>query len=242
MEFFLTYILKPFIIFIIAYIYLRIAGKKAVSEMNSFDFLFVIVLGTIISEPLVTKNPFEALFYGLIFLMAYMLFRYLTLNNKLRWYLIAKPTVLIRNGDIDEKGLRKVKVTTSELISTLREKGYTKTADIELAMMEDMGKISVIPKSHVRPLQPSDIQLQPSPTFIPVPLILNGQVIYHNLKYLKKDENWLDMQLKSYNLNLHNVSDITLATYNQQGTIDIDTDFPKENDQGAYLYKPGMDN
>lgn len=240
----MTFVLKPLVIFIIAYLLIRLGGKKAVSEMNSFDMLFIIVLGTIMSEPLVDKNPLKAITYGGVFLGAYVLFSYATLNNKLRWFLIAKPTVLIRNGDIDERGLRKTRMTTSELISTLRQKGYTKTADVELAMLEDMGKISVIPKSSVRPLQPSDIQLQPSPTFIPIPVILNGQIIYHNLKYLKKDEEWLESQLNANQHSLEDVSDITLAVYTQQGTLSLDTDNPDDNSKtgNPYLYKPGDNN
>ncbi|WP_121662143.1 YetF domain-containing protein [Metabacillus litoralis] len=244
MDILLTYVVKPIAIFIGAYILIRFGGKKAVSEMNSFDLLFIIVLGTIVSEPLVTKQTVEALTYGLVFLISYILFSYATLNNKLRWFLIAKPTVLVRNGDIDEKGLKKARITTSELISTLRQQGYTKTADVELAVLEDMGKVSVIPKSYARPLQPSDLNLHPSPTFIPIPIIMNGQIIYHNLKFLDKDEEWLNMQLMANQKNIQNISDITLATYTQQGTLSVDTDNPNENSNtnNPYLYKPGMDN
>jgi uncharacterized membrane protein YcaP (DUF421 family) len=244
LDIFFTFGLKPLIIFIGAYVFLRLAGKKAVSEMNSFDLLFIIVLGTIVSEPLVDKNTVKALGYGAVFLAVYILFSYATLNNKLRWILMEKPTVLIRNGDIDEKGLRKSRITTGELISTLRQKGFVNTADVELAVLEDMGKVSVIPKAYARPLQPSDIQLHPSPTFIPIPLIMNGQIIFHNLKYLDKDENWLDMQLKTHQLNIETISDVTLATYSQNGTLFVDTDNPNDNSNthNPYLYKPGMDN
>jgi uncharacterized membrane protein YcaP (DUF421 family) len=238
------FIISPVIIFIGAYILVRLGGKKAVSEMNSFDLLFIIVLGTIVSEPLVNKDIPVALTYGAVFLIAYILFSYLTLNNKLRWILISKPTILIRNGDIDERGLRKSRMTTGELISTLRQKGFVNTADVELAVLEDMGKISVIPKSYARPLQPSDINLHPSPTFIPIPIIMNGQIINHNLKFLQKDEDWLDMQLKTHQLNINDISEVTLATYTQQGTLAIDTDNPfnQSNTNNPYLYKPGMDN
>ncbi|GGJ97730.1 UPF0702 transmembrane protein YkjA [Lentibacillus kapialis] len=244
MDIFITYGLKPLFIFIGSFIFIRLGGKKAASEMSSFDLLFIIVIGTIVSEPLVTKSVLPAFAYAGALLVIYALFSYSTLNNKLRWLLIASPTVLIKNGDIDEKGLRKSKVTTSELLSTLREKGYTDPKNVELATMEDTGRISVIPKSSVRPVQPTDIQLQPSPTFIPIPLIMNGQIINHNLKYLEKNEDWLSMQLKTHQLNLKNISDITLATYNQYGTLSIDTDDPIDNSQkgNPYLYKPGKNN
>lgn len=238
----LDFIVSPVFVFIGGYIFLRFAGKKAVSEMNSFDLLFVIVLGTIVAEPLVNKNTLKALLYGLIFLILYVLFSYAVLNNKLRWLLISSPTVLIRNGDIDEKGLRKSKMTVNELLSELRVKGYSKVSDIDIALLEDMGKFSVIPKSSARPIQPNDINFSPSPSFIPIPVILDGQVIDHNLKYLKKDREWLESQLNSYSLSMEQLETLTLATVNQQGFLDIDTNSKHNNDEGPYAYKPGRDN
>jgi uncharacterized membrane protein YcaP (DUF421 family) len=237
-----NFVMTPLIIFLVSYVFLRVAGKKAVSEMNSFDLLFVLVLGTVVSEPLVTKSVPKALSYGLAIVVVYVLFAYATLNNKLRWVLIASPTVLIRNGDIDEKGLRKAKMTVGELLAELRIKGYTKPSEIEMAVLEDMGKFSVIPKSQFRPLQPSDIQLQPSPTFIPIPIVLDGQIIDHNLKYLQKNREWLELQLNSNGLSIKEVDQVTLAVVNQQGSIEVDTNNPHNNDKGSYSYKPGRDN
>lgn len=243
MDVIMTYVLKPLLIFVAGYIYIRLAGKKAVSEMNSFDMLFIIMLGTVFSEPILSKNPWSTLIYGGVLMSIYFLFSRAVLNNKLRWLFISSPTVLIRNGDIDESGLRKAKITTNELIGTLRKKGYVNTADVELAVMEDMGQVSVIPKAHARPLQPSDIHLHPSPTFIPIPLIMNGEILFHNLKFLEKDEEWLNGQLQAYELNIDNISDVTLATYDQNGMLSIDTDTRNNrNINNPYMYKPGNDN
>lgn len=237
-----NYVITPTIIFLVAYVYLRVAGKKAVSEMNSFDLLFVLVLGTIVSEPLVSKELPQALAYGLGIVILYILFSIIVLNNKLRWFLIASPTVLIRNGDIDEKGLRKVRITVGELIAELRTKGYTNTKDIELAMLEDMGKFSVIPKSTQRPLQPSDFNMQPSPTFIPIPVVMEGQIIDHNLKYLQKDRGWLELQLAAHALSMDDIQKVTLAVVNQKGSLELDNNDPHDHDSGSYSYKPGRDN
>jgi uncharacterized membrane protein YcaP (DUF421 family) len=237
-----NFIITPIVIFLVSYIYLRVAGKKAVSEMNSFDLLFVLVLGTVMSEPLVTKKLPQALSYGLGIVLIYILFSYATLNNKLRWLLIESPTVLIRNGDIDEKGLRKVRMTVGELNAELRTKGYTNTHDIEIAILEDMGKFSVIPKSNQRPLQPSDFNMQPSPTFIPIPVVMEGQIIDHNLKYLQKDRDWLKLQLKAHALPIDDIQKVTLAVVNQKGALEVDTNDPHDHDSGSYSYKPGRDN
>jgi uncharacterized membrane protein YcaP (DUF421 family) len=236
------YILTPILIFTVSFLFLRIAGKKAVAEMNSFDLLFIIVLGTIVSEPLVTQKVPQALTYGLSIVLIYLLFSIATLNNKLRWILIASPTVLIRNGDIDEKGLRKSRMTISELLAELRTKGYTNPSEVDLAMLEDTGEFSVIPKSTHRPLQPSDLNIQPSPTFIPIPVVMDGQIIDHNLKYLDKDRDWLELQLKANGLSMDKIDKVTLAIVNQKGFIEIDNDYPKDNEKGANSYKPGNEN
>jgi uncharacterized membrane protein YcaP (DUF421 family) len=238
------FILKPIIIFVLSIIFLRIAGKKAVSEMNSFDLLFVLVLGTVVAEPLVTKQLGRAMLYAGSIVIVYLLYSWASLNNKLRWLLVASPTVLIRGGDIDEKGLRKVRMTTGELISELRTKGYTKVSDVEMALLEDMGKFSVIPKSYARPLQPSDLQMSPSPAFIPIPVIMDGQIIDHNLKFLNKDRDWLNLQLQTNQLSTdeNNLAKITLATIDQNGTIFVDRSDIMDHDQGAYNYKPGNQN
>jgi uncharacterized membrane protein YcaP (DUF421 family) len=241
-EWIFDYIITPILVFVGGYIYLRIAGKKAVSEMNSFDLLFIVVMGTIVAEPLVSKDIARALLYGAAFMTMYIIFSMASLNNKLRWLLIASPTVLIRNGDIDEKGLRKVRMTVGELLSELRTKGYTKTADIELAVLEDMGKFSVIPKSDYRPIQPSDLNMVTSPAFIPIPVILDKQIIDHNLKYLKKDREWLEQQLKSHSLSMNQIDMVTLATVNQQGSLEVDLNSPNHNNQGPDAYKPGNQN
>ncbi|WP_085521520.1 DUF421 domain-containing protein [Tuberibacillus sp. Marseille-P3662] len=235
-------VITPVIVFIVGLVLLRFTGKKAVSQMTSFDLLFVLILGTVISEPIVTKTLWKASVWALVLTLGYFGFTYLVLNNKLRWKLNDSPTVLIRNGDIDKKGLKKIRMTTPELISQLRIKGYENVADVEMATLEDVGEFSVIPKARARPLQPKDIQLSPSPTFIPIPIILDGQIIDHNLKYLDKNREWLEQQLIAQGYSMNVLDEITLAAVNQQGTLDVDSEDPSNNDQGSYAYKPGQEN
>ncbi len=156
--------------------------------------------------------------------------------------LVETSTVLIRNGDINEKGLRKIRMTTEELMSELRIKGFINTKDIEIAVMESAGKMSVIPKSTSRAVQTKDLQLHPSPTFIPIPLIMDGQVIDHNLKFLQKDRAWLNTQLKSYSIEPDEYTRVTLAFYNQYGVVEVDTSDSKDLSQEPQHYLPGRSN
>lgn len=232
------YIWTPIAVFFVGYVLLRIMGKRAVNEMSSFDLLVTIVIGTSISEPVVTKKLGIASYYSIAIAVIYIIFSLLTLTKPFKKLLTASPTVLVRGGDIDEQGLRKAKMTVQQLLSQLRVHGYGKTQDVELATMEETGQISVLAKATARPIQPSDLQIQPKPNFIPIPLIIDGEVIDHNLIYLKKDEQWLEAQLMSYD----DWSRITLATYGQDGTVQVDTNEVKAHDSGPQNYKPGDNN
>ena len=117
-------------------------------------------------------------------------------SKRSKLFLVVSPTVLIRNGNIDKGGLKRERLTVNELLGKLREKGYADPKDIDLALIEESGQISVIPKSEARPVQPRDLNLETKRNFVPIPLILDGEIIEHNLKYLKKTKEWLFQKLE----------------------------------------------
>ncbi|WP_226035968.1 DUF421 domain-containing protein [Aquibacillus saliphilus] len=232
------YILSPIIVFIVGYTLLRLMGKKAVTEMTMFDLLAVLVVGNIITTPITSNQLGLATYYSLAIAIIYIVFARLKLINKIRPIMTPSSTVLIRSGEIIEHALKKERMTVSEIISSLRVKGYTNVEDIEMMTIESTGKISIIPKSDKRPLQANDLQVTPSPTFVEIPLVIDGEIIDHNLNFLHLDYRWLWNQLMAYNLNEGNLSEITLATYNQQGFVDVDITSKKQN-EGPNGYKPG---
>lgn len=227
------------IVFIAGYLFLRVTGKKAVAQMHTFDLLYIFVLTNIISTPVETGKVGKALIYAAILVILYKIFIRLSLHNKLRWILYESPTVLIRNGAIDRKGLKRVRMPVNELLSHLRGKGYTDAQNIAIAIMEESGDISVIPKSEYRPVQPNDLQLNVKKEYLPIPLIMDSQIIYHNLKYLKLDQSWLMNEVKKMG---EEVENITLATFLENGKLFIDTNEIKDHKGDPYYYNPGKDN
>ncbi|MDQ6597337.1 DUF421 domain-containing protein [Bacillus salipaludis] len=230
---------RTLIVLLAGYLFLRVTGKKAVSQMHTFDLLYIFVLTNIISTPVEDSNLGKAIIYGVITVILYKIFIRLSIHNKLRWILYESPTVLIRNGDIDRKGLKKVRMPINELLSHLRVKGYTDTRNIALAVMEETGSISVIPKSKYRPVQPNDLKLTIKKEYIPIPLIMDGQIIYHNLKYLKLEQGWLMNEVKKLG---EKVENIMLATFLDNGKLFIDNNEIKSNKNNPYYYNPGEDN
>jgi len=227
------------IVFIAGYLFLRMTGKKAVSQMHTFDLLYIFILTNIISSPVEVDQLGKALIYALITVILYKVLIRLSLHNKLRWILYESPTVLIHNGDIDRKGLKKVRMPMNELLSHLRVKGFTDIQSIAIAVMEQTGNISVIPKSEYRPVQPNDLNLHVKKAYIPIPLIMDGQIVYHNLKYLQLDIGWLEDELEKRGKKIAN---ITLATFLEDGNLFIDSYEEKNHKSDPYYYKPGRDN
>ncbi|WP_066065652.1 DUF421 domain-containing protein [Neobacillus soli] len=227
------------IVFIAGYLFLRVTGKKAVAQMHTFDLLYIFVLTNIISTPVETGKVGKALIYAAILVILYKIFIRLSLHNKLRWILYESPTVLIRNGAIDRRGLKRVRMPVNELLSHLRVKGYTDAQNIAIAIMEESGDISVIPKSEYRPVQPKDLQLNVKKEYLPIPLIMDSQIVYHNLKYLNLDQSWLMSEVKKMG---EEVENITLATFLENGKLFIDTNEIKDYKGDPYYYNPGKDN
>ncbi|MBO0959000.1 DUF421 domain-containing protein [Neobacillus sp. MM2021_6] len=232
-------IYRTIIVFIAGYLFLRLTGKKAVAQMHTFDLLYIFVLTNIISTPLEVNNVGKSLTYAVIIVILYKIFVRLSLHNKLRWILYESPTVLIRNGDIDRNGLKKVRMPVNELLSHLRVKGFSDTQNIAIALMEETGNISVIPMAEYRPVQPNDLNIQVKKEYLPIPLIMDRQIVYHNLKYLQLDQSWLINEVKKMGEKIEN---ITLATFLENGTLFIDNHEINNPISDPYYYNPGRDN
>jgi uncharacterized membrane protein YcaP (DUF421 family) len=215
------YIIKPIIIFVVAYLLMRGMGKKAAREMTGIDLVIVMVMGNAISQPIVSKELGTATLHGTAIVILYVIFSYMELNNKLKKWILPKETILIDHGKILEKGLLRERIEIEQLLAQMRVNGYTDVKDIFRATMEQTGEISFIPNEDVRPLQPKDLHLQPAPSYIPIPLIIDGQIQNNNLKYVGKDQAWLEKQLKTYNIEISNLNNVLLATYNIRGFLDL---------------------
>ncbi|UOF90101.1 DUF421 domain-containing protein [Fodinisporobacter ferrooxydans] len=218
----LMILVKAVIIFAVGFLTFRIMGKRAVAEMSAFDMVMVVVLGTIYAAPLSTTSILSTVIAGLSLTGTYLLFSYLMLNNKIRRTVMAQPTVLIHKGNINENGMKQARITIPELLSELRTHGLTAVSDVEFAIMEEVGKISVIPKSSERPVRPSDLMLATKPEELRTPVIVEGEIMDDNLVLAGYSRNWLDQQLKMQGLGIDQLDCITLAEVDGIGTLKID--------------------
>ena len=125
-----------------------------------------------------------------------------------------QPAILIYRGKIDEKALRKESITINELQERLRVDNIFNLGDVEYAILETNGELTVIQKPEKRALTPQDMNIVPEYEGIPYDLVVEGKIMYENLKKIGKDEKWLEKQLKNFDANAKNT---LIATMDGKG-------------------------
>ena len=127
-----------------------------------------------------------------------------------------KPAILIYRGRIDENALRKESITINELQERLRVDNIFNLGDVEYAILETNGELTVIPKPEKRTLTPQDLNINPDYEGIPYDLVVEGKVMHENLKVIGKDEIWLNKQLKKFDTDTKNT---LVATIDGKGNF-----------------------
>jgi uncharacterized membrane protein YcaP (DUF421 family) len=202
----------------------RIIGKKQLSQSTFFDFATAIAIGDIagerISDPEYPLLPWvmgTVLWFGLAILIDLIVLK----NREVGKLVEGNPTVLIENGRILERNLFKNFLRVDDLMARLREKGFFNPADVEFAIFETDGTISVLPKSQVRPLQPRDLGIPTQYEGLSREVVVDRQVIRSNLREMGLDESWLYGELAKNGY--YAVDDIFYAAIDTEGKLFVDT-------------------
>lgn len=218
MENFLSYTFRVIIIFLFTYLSARALSKKAIAEMTSYEMAGIILLSTVAAEPLVTKVTTKAIWgTGLLVFLIIAVSR-LSLVKRLTPILEHTPTVVIKNGQIDMKALKQNTLSLNQLMGLLRQRGYDKVTDVEFAIFEPQGNISVFPKSQNRPVQPSDLNIATKYEGLTIPLIIDGSIMDKNLQHVNLDEIWLLQELQKQGINDYK-NQVGLAQLDTQGNL-----------------------
>lgn len=202
-------LLMMFILFILA----KLIGKKQVSQLNLFDYIIGITIGSIVAD--ISLDLEKNLLSGVFCLISYgvlsILVSYVTMKSIiLRRFLIGVPTILIENNKIIEGGLKKSKLDVNELLAEARSQGYFNLEDIEYAIMETNGNISFMPINSSSPATKKDVKAKIDKESLVANVIIDSNLLDKNLKEMHKDKKWLDSTLKKQGYN--NYDNIMLAT------------------------------
>ena len=176
----------------------KIMGHKQVSQLDFFDYINGITIGSIAAE-LATEleQPWKPLLAMAVYGGIAVVLNVITSKiPKSRKYINGAPTILMDGGRIFRQNLRKSKLDLSEFMVMCRQQGYFDLSDIQTVVYEFNGRLSILPISGRRPVNPEDLGLNPAPASIRTEVIMDGRILDDNLRRLGLDSRWLEKQLK----------------------------------------------
>lgn len=187
--------------------------------MQPFELVISIMIADLASVPMSSNGI--SLFNGIVPILTLLILQLIISNINLksinaRKIICGVPSILIYRGKIDEKVMRKEKFTINELQERLRQNNIFNIGDVEYAILETSGQVTVIQKPEKRNTIPEDFNIIPEYEGIPYDLITDGVVMHENLKAIGKDERWLNQEISKFKLKPENV---LIATYDGKGQI-----------------------
>ena len=198
------------------FILTKIMGHKQVSQLDFFDYVSGITIGSIGAE-LATEleSPERPLIALALYSLASLILNLMTNKSpRSRKYINGSPTILLNGGKLYRENLRKAKLDLSEFLLLCREQGYFDLEEIQTAVFEHNGRLSVLPRAANRPATPEDLKITARATHIGIEVIMDGRVMGENLTRLGRDENWLKNQLKIQGHK--NANEIFLGIYRKE--------------------------
>ena len=208
----LTSVLSVVALFIIT----KIMGHKQVAQLDFFDYVSGITIGSIGAE-LATEleapwKPLVALLiYGIVSVILNLLAHKFPRSRK---YINGTPTILLNGDKLYRKNLKKAKLDLSEFLLLCREQGYFDLSEIQTAIFEHNGKLSILPKAASRPLTPEDMGIEVKSAHIGTEVIMDGRIMGENLVRIGRNEVWLKSELDS--MGHKRIEEIFLGIYNTE--------------------------
>ncbi|GAB6138407.1 DUF421 domain-containing protein [Halanaerobaculum tunisiense] len=210
--------------FIALFTITKFIGKRQITPLTPFDFISAIVLGELLGNAIYDPETgvgyilYALSLWGLLMFLIHLLERKFI---RIRKIIADSPAVIIRNGQIDYQELKNNKMTITQLRSLLREKDVFSLREVEYAILEPNGEITVLNKyEHGSPSR-QDLDLPQQEVDIPITLITDGQVLWQNLKYHNLDRDWLEQKLLDHQI--HKFEDVLYAEWSTIEGIHIQT-------------------
>lgn len=213
----LTTFIRAIILYLVVLIVMRLMGKREIGQLQPFELAISIMIADLASIPMSELGiPISNGIIPILgLLVIYMVISILNMKSmNFRKIMSGQPAILIYRGKINEKVLRKENVTINELQERLRVDNIFNLGDVEYAILETNGELTVIQKPEKRSLTPQDMNIVPEYEGIPYDLVVDGKIMHENLKTLGKDKVWLEKQLKKFDTNAKNT---LIATIDGKG-------------------------
>ncbi len=195
--------IRSILLYIIVLVVMRLMGKREIGQLQPFELAISIMIADLASTPMADAGiPISnGIIPILALLVMHLVISILNIKSiRAREILCGKPSILIYRGRIDEKQLKKERFTVNELEERLRGNNVVNIGDVEYAILETSGQVTVILKPEKRNVTTGNLHIKPEYEGLAYDLVLDGKVMYENLKILKKDYDWLKKQVSKFGI------------------------------------------
>lgn len=204
---------RAIVLYIIVLLVMRAMGKRELGQLQPFEFVIAIMIADLATIPMseVGIPIIDGIVPILGLLVMHNFISYLNLKSiRIRGFICGKPSILIYRGKINESIMVKERFTINELQEKIRSQGVESLADVEYAILETSGQISVIEKPEKRNTKPEDFGIVPEYEGISYDLVIDGVIMYENLEIIGKDYKWLKKEVNKFNIEPENALIVTI--------------------------------
>ena len=213
-----TVIIRATIIYLLLLIALRLTGKRQVGELQLSELVTTFMISELATTPI--QNLSIPLIYSIIpiilLLCTEIILSFLaTKSNGLKKMFFGNPSIVIRNGVIDQKELSRLRIGINELLGELRLKDVSDISDVNYAILEQNGKLSVFLKKERQTVTLEDSRIQKQDEGICHAVIIDGKINESNLQFSGKSQDWLCGLLRTHNINMKEIFLLTVNDTDQ---------------------------
>jgi len=219
---FFKVILNSLIVFTLLVVLARLIGRKLLSQLTFFDFVIGVTIGTVGGAFITTEiRGYYVLLSPIVLTAAVIGAGYLSLNSvPFRKLVEGEPVVVIQNGKMFERNMGKLRLNADDLMSQLREKNIFDLSEVEFAIHEPHGKLSVLKKSQNSPITPKDLGLNTNYKGVSSEIIRDGRIVEQNLRQNELTHEWLQNELAGRNIT--DIKEVFYASLSTDGKLFVD--------------------
>ncbi|HWS30022.1 MAG TPA: DUF421 domain-containing protein [Clostridia bacterium] len=216
----LVLFVRAIILYLLVFTVIRLTGKRQISDLQPYDLIMTLLIADLASEP--ASNTGIPLLYGIVPIVALFLVQQIISmlslkSEKMRAVLCGTPLIVVSRGVVQEQVLRDARYTLSDLLEQLRTKDVFELSNVEYAILETNGSLSVLLKGPARSPALKDMQLPSPAANLTSVLIQDGKVRPEALNLIGRDEPWLMRQLAR--IDVTNPKQVFIALFNEDGTL-----------------------
>lgn len=215
----ITALLRTVILYFLIMTGLRLMGKRQIGELEPSELVLTMMISDLATVPMQDFGiPLLAGVIPILTLLSLsMLLSQLSLLSlRFRELMCGTPSILIRNGKLQQDAMRKNRYTLDELLEQLRGQGYVSVYEVRWAVLENSGQLSILPWARQRPPTAEELGLTPEEDELPFILINDGRIVRRNLARSGRNEAWLQKELRRTG---HSAGEIFLLTVDGSGKV-----------------------